>query len=159
MPVVFPLFFLPSCLLPFQDDTVPGAQPLLSAFSFIPDTHSPLHSRDASFLLWAAARALPVCACRDAWMWISSSWQLLLLLGAAPLFSLCYSPPFSGTLGFANVPGPVSLATLLLLPFRSVSSSSVAGFFFLFYFFNFFFNSPLSSSSLPPLPFFFACDQ
>lgn len=84
MPVIFPLFFLPSCLPPFQDDTFPGARPLLSVFSFIPETHSPLHSRN---LFSLPAWILPVCAWTYASMYISSSRQLLLLLpGVAPLF-------------------------------------------------------------------------
>lgn len=84
MPVIFPLFFLPSCLPPFQDDTFPGARPLLSVFSFIPETHSPLHSRN---LFSLPAWILLVCAWMYASMYISSSRQLLLLLpGVAPLF-------------------------------------------------------------------------
>lgn len=148
MPVIFPLFFLPSCLPPFQDDTVPGAQPLLSAFSFIPDMHSPLHSRNASFLLWAAAWILAVCACRDACMWISSSWQLLLLLRVASLSSrsgflllptfqwhprICKCPRagFSG----CTPPSPLPFSPLFLC--CSLFSGFVVSFLF-YFFFNFF---------------------
>lgn len=87
MPVIFPLFFLPSCLPPFQDDTFPGAQPLLSVFSLMPETHSFLHSPNPFSLPLASAWIPPVCARTYASMYISSSRQLLLLLlGVDPLF-------------------------------------------------------------------------
>lgn len=98
----------PSFLSPFQDDTSPGAQPLLSVFSFMPETHSFLHSQNPFSLPLASAWIL-VCARTYASMYISSSRQLLLLLlGVDPLFcrsGFVWLPTFQRHTRICKCPG------------------------------------------------------